>query len=48
LDRHLDQHGDRVAYFWEGEPGDAKRITYRDLHAEVCRFANGLRSLGVG
>jgi len=48
LDRHLDSFGDRVAYFWEGEPGDAKRITYRELHADVCRFANALRSLGVG
>ena len=48
LDRHLAASGDRVAYFWEGEPGDTKRITYRELHAEVCRFANALRELGVG
>jgi acetyl-CoA synthetase len=47
LDRHLDANGDRVAYLWEGEPGDARTLTYRELHAEVCRFANGLRSLGV-
>ena len=48
LDRHLEDNGDRVAYHWEGEPGDTKTITYRDLHAEVCRMANALRSLGVG
>jgi acetyl-CoA synthetase len=47
LDRHLDQHGDQVAYHWVGEPGDARSITYSDLHAEVCRFANGLKSLGL-
>jgi acetyl-CoA synthetase len=48
LDRHLDTAGDRVAYYWEGEPGDTKTISYRELHADVCRFANALRSLGVG
>ncbi|MEX2554297.1 MAG: acetate--CoA ligase, partial [Actinomycetota bacterium] len=48
LDRHLDSEGDRVAYYWEGEPGDTRTVTYRELHAEVCRFANALRSLGVG
>jgi acetyl-CoA synthetase len=48
LDRHLDAAGDRVAYYWEGEPGDTKTITYRELHADVCRFANALRALGVG
>ena len=48
LDRHLEDAGDRVAYYWEGEPGDTKTITYRELHADVCRFANALRSLGVG
>ncbi len=47
LDRHLDTHADRVAYFWEGEPGDERRITYRELFVEVCRFANGLKSIGV-
>ncbi|HJR18839.1 MAG TPA: acetate--CoA ligase, partial [Actinomycetota bacterium] len=47
LDRHLASNGDRVAYHWEGEPGDTRTITYRDLHAEVCRMANALRSLGV-
>jgi acetyl-CoA synthetase len=49
LDRHLEAgNGDRVAYYWEGEPGDTRIITYRDLHADVCRFANVLKSLGVG
>ena len=47
LDRHLEKNGDRVAYLWEGEPGDTRTITYRELHADVCRFANALRSLGV-
>ncbi len=47
LDRHLETHGDKVAYHWVGEPGDTRTITYRDLYAEVCRFANGLKSLGV-
>ncbi len=47
LDRHLDQRGERVALYWEGEPGDRQAITYRDLHERVCRLANGLRSLGV-
>lgn len=48
LDRHLDEQPDRVAYFWEGEPGDERTITYRQLHEEVCRFANALKQLGVG
>jgi acetyl-CoA synthetase len=47
LDRHLDGNGDKVAYHWIGEPGDVRTITYRDLHREVCRLANALKSLGV-
>jgi acetyl-CoA synthetase len=48
LDRHVEGGGgDKVAYFWEGEPGEERTITYRELHEEVCRFANGLKSLGV-
>ena len=47
LDRHLAERGDRVAFHWEGEPGDRMDITYRDLHGRVCRFANALRALGV-
>jgi acetyl-CoA synthetase len=48
LDRHLAERRDKVAYHWEGEPGDTQTITYGDLHERVCRFANALRSLGVG
>ncbi len=48
LDRHLEAgRGDKVAYYWEGEPGDERTITYQDLADEVGRFANGLKSLGV-
>ncbi len=47
LDVNLAQHGDKAAIVFEGEPGDVRRITYRELHAEVCRFANGLKALGV-
>jgi acetyl-CoA synthetase len=48
LDRHVEAGGgDKVAYHWEGEPGDTRTLTYRDLLAEVCRLANGLHSLGV-
>ncbi len=48
LDRHLDTHGDRVAVIWEGdEPGNTRHITYRELHAEVCRLANVLKDRGV-
>jgi acetyl-CoA synthetase len=48
LDQHLEQHGDKVALLWEGEPGDSRSLTYRDLHREVCRLANVLRDRGVG
>jgi acetyl-CoA synthetase len=48
LDRHLAEHGDRVAFHFEGEPGDRQTITYRDLHERVCRMAGALRGLGVG
>jgi acetyl-CoA synthetase len=48
LDRHVESGGgDKVAYYWEGEPGEERVITYRELYEEVCRFANGLKSLGV-
>jgi acetyl-CoA synthetase len=48
LDRHVQSGGgDKVAYHWEGEPGEERTITYRELYEEVCRFANGLKSLGV-
>jgi len=47
LDRHVAEHPDRVAYYWEGEPGDTRTITYADLHAEVCQAANALVELGL-
>ncbi len=39
--------GDKVAIYFEGEPGDQRILTYQDLHREVCRFANGLKKLGI-
>ena len=48
LDQHLAERGDKVAYHWEGEPGDTRSVTYRELHQEVCRTANALAALGVG
>jgi len=49
VDRHVEAgNGDRVAYHWEGEPGDTRTITYAELQREVVRFANALRELGVG
>ncbi|HEX6166798.1 MAG TPA: acetate--CoA ligase, partial [Acidimicrobiales bacterium] len=49
LDRHVEAgHGQKVAYHWEGEPGDHRTITYADLLDEVQRFANVLKGLGVG
>ena len=48
VDRHVAAgRGDRVAFHWEGEPGDTRTITYADLLAEVCRAANALTELGV-
>ena len=48
VDRHLAKRGDQVAIIWEGDdPKDDKKITYRELHAEVCKFANVLKSRGV-
>ena len=49
VDRHLEKHGDRPAIIWEGdEPDRDATLTYRELHAETCRFANILKSRGVG
>jgi len=50
VDRHVEEgRGDRVAYFWEGEPADDRRtITYADLQREVVRCANALKAIGVG
>ena len=48
LDRHVEAGGgDKVAYYWEGEPGDERAITYAELLDEVSRFANALKSLGI-
>jgi acetyl-CoA synthetase len=48
VDRHVEAGlGDRVAYHWEGEPGDTRTITYRDLQVMVCKAANALAELGV-
>jgi acetyl-CoA synthetase len=48
IDRHLATRGDQTAIIWEGDnPADSKHITYRQLHEEVCRFANVLKAHGV-
>ena len=48
LDRHLAARGDKVAIQWEGnEPGEDKAYTYKELHGEVCKFANVLKSHGI-
>ena len=48
LDRHVRAgRGEKIAYYFEGEPGDRRTITYRELLDDVCRFANGLRKLGI-
>ncbi|MEZ5681787.1 MAG: acetate--CoA ligase [Erythrobacter sp.] len=49
IDRHLTERGDQVAIVFEGdEPGEGRELTYRELHDEVCRFANAMKSCGVG
>jgi acetyl-CoA synthetase len=48
LDRHASNHRrNKVAFFWQGEPGDQRAVTYYELLRETCRFANALRALGV-
>ena len=48
LDRHLATRGDKTAIIWEGDdPGEQRHITYRELHEQVCRFANSLVIMGV-
>ncbi|MCW4385169.1 acetate--CoA ligase [Salinibacterium sp. SYSU T00001] len=48
LDRHIEAgHGDRVAFHWEGEPGDTRTLTYSELTQEVKRAANMLTELGI-
>jgi acetyl-CoA synthetase len=48
IDRHLGAHGDRTAILWEGDdPGEDRRVSYRELHDSVCRLANALKAQGV-
>jgi len=48
LDRHVEAGiGDRVAFYWRGEEGEEREVTYADLHGDVQRFANALKDLGV-
>jgi acetyl-CoA synthetase len=48
LDRHLEgSRKSKAALVWEGEPGDRRTLTYKDLHTEVCRFANVLKGFGI-
>ncbi|PIJ43678.1 acetate--CoA ligase [Tatumella sp. OPLPL6] len=48
LDRHLAQHGDKPAIIWESDDGSESRtLTYRELHQQVCQFANVLTSMGI-
>ena len=48
LDRHVKQGlGNKLAIIWEGEPGEVRKITYKELFEEVCRVANGLKELGI-
>ena len=48
VDRHLAKRGDQTAILFEGDdPKDSRTLTYRQLHAEVCKLANGLKGLGI-
>jgi len=47
LDVHLEERGHKTALTFVGEPGDVRHVSYRELHADVCRFANALSALGV-
>src|SRR5690554_5799584 len=48
IDRHLAERSDKTAIIWEGDdPSESKEISYKELHVEVSKFANGLKSLGV-
>ena len=48
LDVHLAERADKIAIVFEGEKGDVRRLTYAQLHGEVCRFANALKNLKIG
>jgi acetyl-CoA synthetase len=47
LDRNLENNADKTAIIWEGEPGDVRTFTYRELHSEVSRLANAFKKAGV-
>ncbi len=48
LDRHLEKRGNQVAIIWEGnDPSETRKLTYKEMHAEVCKFANVLKKHGV-
>ena len=48
IDRHLDKKGEEIAIIWEGDnPNESKKITYRELYSEVCKFANALKNNGA-
>ena len=48
IDRHLEERGDQTAIIWEGDdPQEDKKITYRELHSDVCKFSNALKARGV-
>ena len=48
IDRHLEKKGNKPAIIWVGDdPSDSKKITYKELHKNVCKAANGLRNLGI-
>jgi acetyl-CoA synthetase len=48
VDRHVEAgNGDRVAFYWHGEEGEQREVTYADLHRDVQRFANALKALGI-
>ena len=48
IDRHLATRGDKTAFIWIGDdPNESHKVSYKELHAAVCRFANVLKKLGV-
>ncbi len=48
LDRHIEKNGDKIAVIWEGDDSsNSRKITYQELFTEVCKFSNGLKSLGI-
>src|SRR5262249_7222090 len=48
LDVHLAARGDKIAVIFEGEPGDVRKLTYAQLHQQVCQFANAVKDSGIG